>query len=45
LDLLSMSGAPGVVTAASSDASFVKELVSAIGWHRHWDRQTGPNPI
>jgi catalase len=43
LDLLSMTGAPGVVTAASATSSFVRELVSAIGWHRHWDRLTGPS--
>jgi catalase len=38
LDALSMTGAPGVVSAAKVDAAFAKSLVAAMGMHRHWDR-------
>ncbi len=42
LDRLGLRGAPGVVEAASATKAFAKDLVKAIGWHRHWDR--GPVP-
>jgi catalase len=38
LELLALTDALGVVTAAKPDSSFADELVSAIGWHRHWGR-------
>jgi len=28
----------GVVTAASANRAFAKELIDAVGWHRHWGR-------
>ena len=31
-------GAAGVVVGTKPGAGFVKSFVSAIGWHRHWDR-------
>jgi catalase len=40
LDLLSMTNAPGVVTSGNGDTGFAKSLVTAIGWHRHWNRLT-----
>ena len=30
--------APGIVVGPSANRTFIKELVEAIGWHRHWDR-------
>ncbi|QXC60879.1 catalase [Aquihabitans sp. G128] len=30
--------APGVVTGPSAAKAFTKALVTAVGWHRHWDR-------
>ena len=36
--------APGVVTSKGASRAFAKELIEAVGWHRHWDRTTG-NPI
>jgi catalase len=42
LDLLSMTGSPGVVASSTSDRSFASTLIEAIGCHRHWDR--GPRP-
>ncbi len=33
------SDAAGVVTADRATRSFAKDLITAIGWHRHWDRQ------
>jgi catalase len=38
LDLLALTGAPGVVTAKKADGSFAQELIAAMGRHRHWDR-------
>jgi len=32
--------AEGVVVSERGSATFAKALVSAIGWHRHWDRPT-----
>jgi hypothetical protein len=37
LDTLGLTG-PGIVTAASASKTFAKDLITAIGWHRHWDR-------
>ena len=30
--------ADGVVTADRASATFAKDVVTAIGWHRHWNR-------
>jgi catalase len=32
------SDAEGVVTGASANRAFAKELIEAIAWHRHWGR-------
>ena len=33
------SDAEGVVTGASANRAFANDLITAIGWHRHWGRQ------
>jgi catalase len=30
--------APGVVTSASANRGFAKDVIDAISWHRHWTR-------
>jgi hypothetical protein len=35
--------AAGVVTGKSVTATFGKQLIEAIGWHRHWDRNRDGN--
>ena len=42
LDLLSMTGSPGVVSSPKADSSFATDLIEAIGLHRHWDRLPRP---
>jgi catalase len=32
------SDAEGVVTGASANRAFAKDLIDAVGWHRHWGR-------
>ena len=34
------SDAPGIVASTGTNREFTKALIEAIGWHRHWDRQT-----
>ncbi len=33
-----LADAPGVVVAPTAVKRFTQDLVTAIGWHRHWDR-------
>jgi catalase len=37
--------ARGVAAAAQADEQFATELRQALGWHRHWDRQTLGRPV
>ena len=39
LDLCGIAPGPGVVRRDSYDKSFTRELIQAIGWHRHWERR------
>jgi catalase len=32
------SDAAGVLTSANASRAFAKDLIDAIGWHRHWNR-------
>jgi catalase len=34
------SGAEGVVTGARVNRAFANDLIAAIGWHRHWGRES-----
>ena len=42
LDRLGLRGAPGVIEASTATKTFTNELLTAIGWHRHWDRRPIP---
>ena len=39
LEECGVAGAPGVVVGRSVDKAFTRELIEAMGWHRHWDRE------